>query len=183
MRHLGARFGLALVILLVGMMILIELLAHVALPVFRLVVGVAITVIGARMVLEIWNRRKLEPAAGEAVMANLNFSQQGVLDRDERFDVVLGSGAIDLTKLVEPMRDVTVTIDTLFGRAIVKLPATVAYDVEGSATFGQVRLPDRSATATGTIEYTPRRDHPPHLHLRLHAVFGACQVIEATAAA
>ncbi len=181
MTHLGARFGLGLIILLVGALMLVELFADIQLPIFRLVVGIVILRIGGRMIAQTWARRGRDETTGEAVLAELTFSQRA-LDRDARFDVVLGRGTIDLTKLVEPTHDVTVTVEALFGQAVVRLPPAIAYDVEGSAAFGQVRMPDRSATAMGSLEYRPPSDHPSRLHLRVHAVFGACQVIEAAAA-
>jgi predicted membrane protein len=179
-RNLGARFGLGLFLVLVGALVLVELFADVHLPIFRLVVAIGIVIIGGRMILQTWNRRGVDRTAGEAVFANLDFSHRGALERDERFDVVLGRGTIDLTRIAEPVQDVTITVDTLLGRALIKLPPELAYDVEGSATFGQLRMPDGSAIATGELAYRAPNDRRSRLHLRMHTVLGMCQLVEAS---
>ena len=178
MTRLGARFGLGVIILLIGALILLELVANIQLPIFRLVVGLGILLIGVRMVLQAWNTRAREGVAGEAMVADLAYTPVGALARDTRFDVVLGRGTIDLTHLAAPDHDVTVTVDTLFGRAIVRVPPELAYDVEGTAAFGQVRMPDHRSAALGNVEYHAATDKHSRLHLRVHAVFGACEVVE-----
>lgn len=182
MKHLGPRFGVGVVIVLIGALLLVDMFAGLHLPIIRTVVALVIILIGAKMIAQSWARRDAQLATNEAVLANLAFSQAGDLDRDARFDVVLGRGIIDMTRLAEPTHDVTITVDTLFGRSIIKLPPAVPCDIEGSATFGQVRLPDRSATTIGNVEYHTASEHPSRLHLRVHAVFGTCEVIEAAAA-
>jgi len=158
---------------------LIELLAGLSFPILRVAIAVLLVLVGGRMILRAWARRDHAAVSAEAVLARKNFSHVGELDQDARFDVVFGSGTVDLTKLVEPLHDVTVTIETLFGHALVKLPPALAYDIEGSSAFGEVRMPDRTATAMGSLVYRAASDHPPRLHLRVNAVFGACQLVEA----
>jgi predicted membrane protein len=172
MAHGGARFGLGFVLALVGALVLVGLATGIALPIGRLVIGIGILLIGARMMVRAWRARGVIATSGEAVLGDLSFSQSDVLDHDERFDIVLGRGTIDLTNVVEPDHDVTVTIETLLGRTLVKLPPQIACDIEGTAAFGQVRLPDRTSAATVRSR----------LHLRLHAVLGVCQVVEVPAA-
>jgi len=179
MRKLGARFVIGLIVLAIGVSIAIELGAGVKLPIGRIVIATLLVVLGARMLAHAWLRRDAAEIGADAVLATKNFSQRGALDRDAHFDVVLGRSVVDLTGLDEPDHDVTVTVEALFGSAVVKLPAALAYDVEATSAFGAVRMPDRTATAMGSIVYRTQSDHPPRLHLRVSAVFGACQLVEA----
>ncbi|HTR53103.1 MAG TPA: LiaF domain-containing protein [Kofleriaceae bacterium] len=183
MRHLGSRFGLGLVVLVIGALLLFEIVAGLSFPIVRTVIAVLFVLIGGRMIVRAWARRGQDGVSAEAVLARRNFSHAGALDHDARFDVLFGSGTVDLTGLVEPEHDVTVTIETLFGHALVKLPPALAYDVEGNSAFGEVRMPDRTATAMGSLVYRAASDHPSRLHLRVNAVFGACQLVEAEPAA
>ncbi|HUJ61805.1 MAG TPA: LiaF domain-containing protein [Kofleriaceae bacterium] len=178
MRPLGPRFAIGVVVLLIGLLLLFEIVTGIGLPVARIVIACVFLLVGVRFVVGGWSRRAANEVVGEAVLAHRNFSQSGALERDSRFDVVLGRGVVDLTGLVEPARDVTITIEALFGQAVVKLPTAVAYDVEGSSAFGEVRMPDRSTTAMGSLVYRAG-DHPSRLHLRVNAVFGACRLVEA----
>jgi predicted membrane protein len=181
-RNVDARFYIGLVVLALGLLVAVELIASVHLPIIRIILAIALVIIGARMLVHAWTRRNDLAVSAQAVLASKNFSQSGVLDRDARFDVVLGRGMVDLSGLEEPESDVTITIETLFGHAIVKLPPAIAYDVEGSSAFGEVRMPDRTATAMGSLVYRAHSDHRSRLHLRVSAIFGACQIVEDHAA-
>jgi predicted membrane protein len=178
MKHLSSRFVFGAILLVIGVLLLVELVANVHFPIIRVLIALAFVLIGARLILHAWVRRDDSMVSAEAVLSRRNFTQAGTLDRDARFDVMFGSGTVDLTQLVEPEHDVTVTVEALFGHALVKLPPAIAYDIEGSSAFGEVKMPDRSATAMGSLVYRAASDHPSRLHLRVHAIFGACQVVE-----
>jgi hypothetical protein len=131
------------------------------------------------MVVHALDRRSRFAVTGEAWLADREFKPTGALTHDARFDVAFGRGLVDLTQLEQPTDDVTITIETLFGVAVVKVDPLIAYDVHGSSAFGEVRIPDRSMTAMGNLDYRSSSDGRPRLHLRLNAVFGACHVVEA----
>jgi predicted membrane protein len=180
MKHLSSRFVLGAIILVIGVLLLAELVGGLHFPIIRVLIALAFLLIGGRLILHAWSRRDDGTVSAEAVLSRRNFTQAGALDRDARFDVVFGSGTVDLTQLVEPDHDVTVTVEALFGHALVKVPPALVYDIEGSSAFGEVRMPDRSATAMGSLVYHAASDHPSRLHLRVHAIFGACQVVESS---
>jgi hypothetical protein len=178
MNRLGFSFVMGAVILLIGASIAVDLVFDVHVPVVRMVLATLFIVWGARMVVHAFARRDRFAASGEAWLADREFQPAGELVRDARFDVAFGRGVVDLTHLDRPATDVTVTVDTLFGAAVVKVDPSIAYDVHGSSVFGEVRMPDRSATAMGSLDYRSPSDERPRLHLRLNAVFGACRVVE-----
>ena len=89
---------------------------------------------------------------------------------------------VDLTQIAPPLDDVTITVDARFGVAVVKVDPAIAYDIHGSSVCGEVRMPDRSMTAMGILDFHGSSEQPPRLHLRRHAMFGACQVVEASRA-
>lgn len=181
MNRIGFRFLVGAFVLLIGASILVDLLFHVAIPLVRVAVALLCIVVGARLVVHAWGAGR--DASGEAWLADRRFAPEGALAGDARYDVVFGRGVVDLTHVVPPAADVTVTVDALFGHAVVKIDPAIGYDVDGTAAFGEVRLPDRNATSMGSLHYQPPAGGAPRLHLRVNAVFGACQVVEAPAAA
>jgi hypothetical protein len=154
-----------------------EIISGVHLPVGRLIVAAALVLIGARIVAHAWARRRAGVAGNDAVFANRTVSPRGAPDRDARFEVVFGRGTLDLTGITEPEHDVTIIVETLFGNTLVKVPPDLAYDVEGSSTFGAVRMPDRSMATLGTTGYRTTTEHPSRLHLRVNAAFGGCRIV------
>jgi hypothetical protein len=137
---------------------------------------------GARMVSHALERRHRAATTGEAWLADRQFKPTGPIGRDARFDVVFGRGLIDLTRIDAPTESVTITVDALFGAAVVKIDPSIGYDVHGTSAFGEVRMPDRSMTALGSLDYRGPGDQHPRVHLRLNALFGACEIVEATMA-
>lgn len=96
---------------------------------------------------------------------------------------MFGRGVVDRTRVAVADHDVTITVDTRFGASRVEIDPAIAYDVDGSSTSGEVRMPDRNATAMGSLHDEHATIAPPRLHLHVTAVFGQCQVIEAPPAA
>jgi hypothetical protein len=178
MNRFGFRFIAGAVLLLIGASIVADLLFQVSLPLVRAAFALLFLLFGARLLAGAWSRgpRRVD---GEAWLADRRFAPAGALHADARYDVVFGRGLIDLTEIDEPDDDVTVTVDTLFGSAVVRVDPTIAYEAEGSSAFGEIRMPDLRAAAMGSLHYQSPADHRPRLHLKLNTVFGACQVVEA----
>lgn len=182
MNRLGFSFVMGIVILLIGASLFVDLLFDLHVPLARMALATLFVAWGARMVVHAFARRDRSAASGEAWLADRKFTPTGELARDARFDVAFGRGLVDLTHLDQPAEDVTVTVDTLFGAAVVKVDPSIAYDVHGSSVFGEIRMPDRSAARMGNLDYRSPSGERLRLHLRLNALFGTCQVIEATRA-
>src|SRR5579863_4836444 len=102
MKHVSSRFVLGAILFVIGALLVVELLAGLAFPIIRVLIALAFLVIGARLIVHAWQRRDGSTVSAEAVLSRRNFTQAGALDRDARFDVVFGSGTVDLTQLVEP---------------------------------------------------------------------------------
>ena len=168
-RPYGPRFTLGAILALLGLLILVELLTNIHLPLVRIATSVVLITIGVRMALRALRVHDLPVLSNEALLSTRSFAHNGTIDRDARFDVVLGRGTLDLSELAEPDHDVTVSVQALFGQVTIKPPHDFAFDVEGSSAFGAVRMPEHMPI--------PPSDHPPRLHLRLDAVFGQCQVV------
>jgi hypothetical protein len=179
MHRLGFGFALGILLMLVGASIAIDVIFHVTFPLVPLALAVLLLALGSRMAVHALARRDAEGLAAEAWLADRHFAPTDPIERNARYDIVFGRGVVDLSKLPEPADDVTVTVDTVFGSAVVKVAPRTPYDVHGSSTFGEVRMPDRSATTMGNLAFERVTDHPARLHLRLNTVFGSCQLVEA----
>ena len=165
MRHIGFLVGL--VALCIGASLVIDLAFDVHVPILRALLAVILIAYGARLLVRGWARDRADTE--EVWLDDQLFAPEGAPARDERYDVAFGRSVIDLTHLAEPDHDVTVSVHALFGAAVVKIDPTIPYDVVGHAALGEVQVPERRCF-----------DHAPLLHLRVHATFAQCQVVEAT---
>jgi predicted membrane protein len=180
MHRLGFGFVLGVILMLIGASIAMHVLFHISFPLLPLALAILFVAWGSRMVVHSLGRREVAGIAAEACLADRHFAPTEALDDNARYDIVFGRGVIDLSRLPEPAGDVTVTVDTVFGAAVIKVDPHVPYDVHGSSTFGEVRMPDRTATTMGNVSFTREADHPARLHLKVNTVFGSCQLVEAT---
>ena len=176
MRPIGFRFILGAFVLLIGAMIAIDVLFGVHFPLVPLAIAVLLIALGVRLIVR---TRPAGDGFDQAWLADRLFVPEG--DRDQRYDVLFGRGVVDLTKLPEPDADQTIAVDTVFGAAVIKLDPNVPVEITGHSVFGEVRMPDRSMAAMGSIAYKTPSDHAAKLHLRINTVFGSCQVVGATA--
>jgi predicted membrane protein len=176
MRTVGFRFILGAFVLLIGAMIAIDVVFGVHFPLVPLAIAVLLIALGVRMM---FRPRPAGDAFDQAWLADRLFVPEG--DRDQRYDILFGRGVVDLTKLPEPGEDKTIAVDTVFGATVIKLDPSVPVEITGHSVFGEVRMPDRSMAAMGSIAYKTPSDHAAKLHLRINTVFGSCQVVGANA--
>jgi len=181
MHRLGIGFALGMLLLLIGASIAVDVLFHVTFPLVPLALAILLIGWGSHVVVRSLARRDASGITSGAWLADRHFAPSDRLDTDVRYDVVFGRGVIDLSKVPEPDHDVTVTVDTVFGASVIKLDPQVPYDVRGSSTFSDVRMPDRrSEVGLSNVSYRhAAADHPPRLHFKLNTVFGQCQLVEA----
>ncbi|HTR50356.1 MAG TPA: LiaF domain-containing protein [Kofleriaceae bacterium] len=173
MRAISFRFVVGTLVLLVGAMIAVDTVFGVHFPLVPLVLAVLLMAVGARLMIRTGPDRG---ALGQAWLADRVFVPEG--DRDQRYDILFGRGVVDLTNLPEPDHDKTISVDTVFGAAVIKLAPNVPVEISGHSMFGEVRMPDRTMAAMGSIAYKTPTDHAPKLHLRISTVFGNCQVLD-----
>ena len=179
MQRFGFGFVVGVIVLLIGASIAIDVLFGIHFPLLPLAFAILLIALGTRMMARGTSRSDRGDVRGEAWLADRRFTPAEV-DSDRRYDVIFGRGVIDLTHVVEPLQDVTISVDTVFGASVVKLDPAMAVEIVGNSMFGEVRMPDRTMTAMGGITYRSTADHVPRLHLRLNTVFGSCQVVSAT---
>jgi predicted membrane protein len=169
-------FGLMIV--LVGTSIILNAVFHIDVPLVRTALALFLVFLGARMLLDAWKPHRAEDTDATAVMRESRFEPIRLPDGDFKYDLVFSRGILDLTRLPPPDRDVTVTVNAVFGHATIYVDPAIPYDVAGSAAFGQAKMPNRSSVAFGDTRFAPGADGAAKMHLKVNAVFGGCEVIE-----
>jgi hypothetical protein len=173
---------LGLFVILAGVSILLQAVFHIHIPIFRTGLALILIFLGVRMLFQAWTPAQA-PTSPEtqAVMTESIFRPEAVTGGSLKYDVIFSKGLVDLTHLPRLERDLTVEINSVFSATVVKVDPSFNYEVEGSAAFGAVQLPDGQQTAFGGLlrEVPGTREGGPRLRLKLAAVFGACKLEEA----
>jgi hypothetical protein len=169
----GIFWGVVLIAL--GVWLLVRRTIPVHVPVVRILVGVLLVYAGIRVL--VWG-----PAIGHRNTAV--FSQTSIVagsaDRENEYNVIFGSGDVDLRPLAATDRSVGAQVNVIFGSAVLRLDPSVPARVHMSAAFGSVHAPDGRTVSFGDATYaTPAwKEGAPALDVRAAAVFGSLRIAQ-----
>jgi hypothetical protein len=177
MRFFSWGVVIGLLIVLAGLSIVLRAWFHIDLPLFRTAAGLVLLFLGARLLLHAWFPQRMGPMPMDRIGSRFEPHQpvSGAL----KYDVLFSEGLVDLTKLPPLERDLRVEVNVVFGMAKILLDPSVPYELEASAAFGEVRMPDQHAISFGGRQYqSPAPVTGPRLRLKVSAVFASCAVEE-----
>jgi hypothetical protein len=174
-------FGVLVV--LAGLSILLDALFKVHIPFVRSAFALFFIFLGVRMLFGAWAPRTTDVStSGAAVMSELHFAPTEA-NGPMKYDVIFGRGAIDLTQLKRPARPTTLELNVVFSSSTLTIDPAWPIVIEGSAAFGEVRMPDQATAAFGTARFRTHDSDEPILRIRVNTVFGSCHVFTAPATA
>ncbi len=163
-----------IVFLVIGAVILLNVVFGIHLPIFRILFGLFFVSMGVKIMTGgSWGSCSTkhewsDNLKGRIVFSNGKSSPKDLGELEDReFNVVFGSGELDLTQtqISEGMN--SLEVNTVFGESTVKIPASLAIEPEVNSVAGSLSLPPE---AEGKSESTKR------LKLKLNAVFGSIRV-------
>ncbi len=169
----GIFWGVVLIAL--GAWLLVQRSIPVHVPVGRILVGVLFVYVGIRVL--VWGPTLR--GTGTTV-----FSQTTIVadraDRQNEYNVIFGSGDVDLRPLSAPDRATDAQVNVIFGSAVLRLDPSLPVRVHMSAAFGSVRAPDGRTVSFGDAVYkTPSwKAGAPALDIRAAAVFGQLRIVQ-----
>jgi hypothetical protein len=178
MRLLNWGIAVGCLVMLAGLSILLRTMFRVELPLFRTFGGILLILVGVRVILHAWMPvQYLREAHADRTGALLQPHQIG--PGGLKYDVIFSEGVVDLTRLDPPAQDLNVEVNVIFGAATVRLDPSVPFDLQASAAFGEVRLPDQRSLSFGELRSgSPGEAQGPRIHLKVSAVFASCRVEE-----
>lgn len=177
-RHMGflssGVFWGAVVILL-GLSIILKEVFHIHIPVFRVLLGVFLLYLGARIIAGGFGRNW--GSGDSAVFGNAHMKY----DSDKRdYSIVFGSGTIDLTNVRSVIENRKIEVNVVFGNGMVRINDSIPLVIKSSTAFGATIMPNNNSAAFGETRYTSPSyvEGQPHLTLETNAVFGKVEVVK-----
>lgn len=167
----GVFWGIVLCLL--GVSMILKVVFHLDIPVFRIVLAGVLIVLGVRMLLGVsWKNGPIR----NAVMFSEGDLKPGAGDRDHV--VVFGRGVMDLAGVRPEDHKDPLELTVVFGSGSLRLDPTVPTKVTLSSAFGGAKVPDGTQIAFGTYVYrTPgQSDDAPFVDVRATVVFGEIKV-------
>jgi len=161
-----------LIIVLFGLSIILREIFHVNFPFGRVIFGCLLLYWGFKMIAGGFNRGSHS--------SNVFFAESrvdGDGDRGE-YNIIFGSGTIDLFKMATPEQNRTVEVNVVFGDGRLVVNDSIPIRVDISSAFGSVHSPDRSTSGLGNSSYrtSAYRDNAPFVRIKASAVFGKLNI-------
>lgn len=155
-------------IILFGLSILLKEIFHVHIPITRIIFGVILLYIGIRVIMGGMNRR------WHSVDAIFGSSSTEYQSGKGDYNIVFGSGTIDLSKMKTVIQDEKINVSVVFGNGTLLVNDSLPLIIKGTAVFGNIVLPNQSSSAMGDIYYTSPTysDSQPHVTIDANSVFG-----------
>ena len=158
--------------LLLGLSVILKAVFHIDIPVFRVVVGLFLISMGVKMVFgcSIGSRLCNLASTNGAVFSQQSFVAGENENGKKEYNVVFGSGTVDLTKLTTPNSE-KITVNVVFGEGVVLYDPKQVLQIHSSAVFGNVSTPDGNNNGLGENDTTTGRGVP--LQVSVNSVFGS----------
>lgn len=163
-------WGLFLII--TGIALLARVLFNFDFPLFRVLAGVFLILLGVKIMLgnsQVW---PFKTAENEIFFRSAEIGSDGELQDD--YQVVFSHASFDLSGIKAAGKTKRLKISTVFSSTTVYLPAGVPLHINVDAVFAGVKMPGRFTPVFGRGTYTSDGFDPgiPHLNIEVSVVFG-----------
>lgn len=162
------------VLVLLGISIIIKVAFHIDIPVFKIVVGLVLIYLGARL---LWTSFGGCRWASYSVRCEKTASQDG---NYRSYKNVFGEEDVDLTDVTVKNSDVVVDIETVFGSTEVRIDPSVPTEFSVDAVFGNASIPGLPGVNFGSrvLGNKALKEGKPRLKIRAKVVFGNIEFVE-----
>ena len=160
------------ILIVIGSVWLIENIFDLDIPLFRIMVSLALILIGIALIRGFrWNGGR----GSQTIFAEGTYVF-GTTDAGH--SVMFGEVNIDLTTLTD-YPETPVQLRCMFGEMRVKVPANVNLEIRGEVSFGSLQMPDGSSLSFGSRDYRNplKAEGLPVLKVNISCAFGNVVVI------
>ncbi len=149
---MGLGLLIGVLIVLFGVGIIVNVVFHVHIPVFKVFVGLVLIYIGFRIIFGSWISFPIcHWRSGDTVFDNRTY--HGLSGVSSEYNSVFGKAVVDLRGIELKGKATRVEVNTVFGGAEVILDKNTPVRIRVRTIFGSVQLPENVAGAFGSAYY------------------------------
>jgi hypothetical protein len=172
-------FGLLIgvLIILLGLGIIINVVFHVSIPIFKILFGLFLIYIGLRIIFgNSFLRPRVHWHSGDAVFGQRTY--QGLQGDSNKYNAVFGKAMVDLRGIELKEKVTQIKVAAVFGGAEVILDKNMPVRIRADAVFGGVQLPQNVAGAFGSAFYQSQDfdENKNYLLIDASSVFGGVEI-------
>lgn len=171
MRFSGEFFVGAILIVL-GALLLVRHLFNLNIPVFRVLLGAIIILIGISIAFGGFRGKS----------SDIIFSSHNIeaVAPEREYNFIFSNGVVDFSKVPPPDKIQNVKVNTIFSDGTIVINPQTPVVIRTNAAFAGANMPDKNSIAFGNYNYKTKSISPGSNYLEIDAsvVFGKLSVIE-----
>ncbi len=164
-------------LLLLGVALIIKVVFNVDFPVFKVVVGIFLVMLGIKV---LFGRSFISPDNFKAEETIFNERVYDNPESGKEYSVVFAKGVYDFTNVDLEQGSFRVKISTVFGGTQIIIPADKPVRIQAEAVFAGAELPGGNNAVFGTSIYESESwsQDTASIDIKVEVVFGGVQVIQ-----
>jgi predicted membrane protein len=176
--RMGPGLLIGVLIILFGLGIIINVVFHVNIPIFKVLIGLVLIYAGLRIILGDWLPCHIGHwRSGDSAVFN-NRTYHGLSGDSSEYNAVFGKAVVDLRGIELKEKITRVKVSAVFGGVEIILDENMPVRVKADTVFGGVKLPDNVAGAFGTASYKSGNFDESENYLLIEgaSVFGSIEI-------
>lgn len=173
---MGAGIFWGAFLLLLGIALIIKVVFQVEFPVFKVVVGIFLVLIGLKVLFgrTVFPSRHFDPE--ETIFSERTYENP---ESGKEYTVLFAKGVYDFTNVDLSKGSFHTKISTVFGGTQIIVPRDVPVRISADAVFAGAELPDGTSAVFGSRVYESDTWSPDSnsINIKVDVVFGGIQVI------
>ena len=165
------------VLVLWGCAIVLNVLFHLNIPVFRILIALIIIFFGIQLLLG-WKGDSWCYVRNDEHNVIFGQSTQKATPLTKEYNIIFSNGAVEVTEPNPDWVNAKLEVNTVFGSGLIRLNPDIPAKIITTAAFGRIITPDNGQQVFGDHVYqTPAlKENQPYLLIKATVVFGNMEV-------
>ncbi len=166
----GVFWGIVLIIF--GLSVILKAIFHIEIPIFKIFIAFIFIYIGIKILI---GDKIVKPTKSnkDIVFSEGDFSYSN--EDYKEYNILFGSGRIDLSKIENLTSNKTIKINTIFGSGTLYLKKDSPFRLKTSVAFGGINFPDGEAIYFGERKIGEKNNYT--IDIELNVVFAGFRII------
>jgi hypothetical protein len=170
---MGIGLFIGVLIILLGLGIIVNVVFHTHIPIFKVLFGLILIFIGLKIIFGSWiSFPSCQGKSGNVIFQERTY--RGLPGDSKEYNAVFGKVVVDLRGIELKEKVTLIKISAVFGGAEVILSEATPVRIKAEAVFGGVQLPENITGAFGTSTYQSKNfnENQNYLVIEGTSVFG-----------
>jgi hypothetical protein len=165
------------VLVLWGCALVLNVLFHLNIPVFRMLIALIIIFVGIQMLLG-WKGKPWYNVHSDEHNVIFGHSIQNATPSTKEYNIIFSNGEVDITDPNPEWVNSKLEVNTIFSSGLLKINPEIPAKIVTTAAFGRMFTPDNHQLVMGDHVYqTPAlKENQPYLLIEATVVFGNMEV-------